>query len=577
MRVPRAFLALLCGGAICWAQNAPSSTINPAAGANQAEISQRDSPATFSSRVNLVQVPVVVRDKQGHPVGNLTKDDFLLYDKGKPQLISKFVVEKAGTPYIPAVRATDENAPADASETPTAPIPERFIAYLFDDLHLKVDDLLRMRQALWTHIAESQDAVTRVSIVTSSGIGVLDFTDDLDKIQQTLNAIHPNTRMPLSGNNCPSISLYMADLIINKNDPTALALTAADAKACDNNPNSTVDYQSLARSAAISVLSIGEGDTARVLEAIEAMEKRMSAMPGSRNIVVISPGFLVPGDDLRPAEAEILDRAIRANVVINTLDARGVYTVIPGGDASTRVVNTTSVSQRTNYTLQEQLADQDILEELATGTGGSFFENDNGFKEGLSQLTKQPEFIYLLGFTPADLKYDGSFHGLKVTLRSPTGLTLSARRGYYAPKRPTDPEEAAREDIREAVFSRDEVRDIPVDLRIQFFKSSPSNARLTVVSRVDVTPLHFKKEQDRSKNTLTVVAGLFDRNGNFVNGIQRIVDMNLRDQTLEALGKSGISLRENFDVTPGIYTIRIVVRDAEGQMMAARNGAVQIP
>src|ERR1700748_3344478 len=103
MRLPRIPLALLlsCCGAVSAQDTTPAKPAAPAP-----EIAQHDAPATFISRSNLVQVPVVVRDKQGHPIGNLTKDDFFLFDKGKPQLIAKFLVERAGKPYIQAVGGT---------------------------------------------------------------------------------------------------------------------------------------------------------------------------------------------------------------------------------------------------------------------------------------------------------------------------------------------------------------------------------------------------------------------------------------------------------------------------------------
>jgi len=76
---------------------------------------------------------------------------------------------------------------------------------------------------------------------------------------------------------------------------------------------------------------------------------------------------------------------------------------------------------------------------------------------------------------------------------------------------------------------------------------------------------------------LTVLSGLFDRDGNYITAIEKTVEMRLRDQTLEKLLMSGITVRTNFDVTPGNYVVRLVVRDTEGQTLAARNGAVQIP
>ena len=538
-------------------------------------MSTHDAPAAFSSRVFLVQVPVVVRDKQGRAVGTLHKEDFQLFDKGKPQIITRFTVEKAGASSIPAVKAIDESLP-DQDQS-SLPIPQRFIAYIIDDVHLDPGDLARMRLATQQHLDQTMDLITRAAIFTTSGIGLVDFTDDRNKIQDALNRIQPNMRTPTSSGDCPHMTLYMADLIINKGDQSAMSAAAADVTACSNGAN-TIPPQQLVTTAAIEALSIGETETNRAMDVLRAVVLRMTGSPGSRSIVLISPGFLLPGEDLRPAEADLLDRAIRANITVNTLDATGVYTMIPGGDASTRgTFNTTNQTLLSGYESSSRLAQQDILAELAYGTGGNFFHNDNGFKEGLDEVTKQPDFVYVLGFSPGDLKYDGNSHSLKVTLQNPAGLTVQSRRAYYAPKRPKDPEEAAKEDIREAVFSRDEIQDIPVDLKLQFFKSTPVNARIAVISRVDIRNLRFRKDADRSKNTVTLVASLFDRNGNFVSGIQRTVDMNLRAPTLSALDTSGLTLRTNFDVTPGSYTIRVVVRDAEGQQMAARNGVVLVP
>src|SRR6202044_3261957 len=96
---------------------------------NTAEMSQRDAPATFSTKVNLVMVPVVVRDAKGKAIGTLQKEDFQLFDKGKPQLITRFSVEKAGEAVIPAEVATDEAA-LEKSDAPAGmPIAQRFVLY----------------------------------------------------------------------------------------------------------------------------------------------------------------------------------------------------------------------------------------------------------------------------------------------------------------------------------------------------------------------------------------------------------------------------------------------------------------
>jgi len=304
--------------------------------------------------------------------------------------------------------------------------------------------------------------------------------------------------------------------------------------------------------------------------------RRLSAAPGGRSLILVSPGFFLTIDH-RFEETDLMDRAIRANVTVNSLDVRGVYTV--GTNLSQPPVGSSAASSgiRQMMDIANASADSDVMAELASATGGAFFHNDNGLKEGLKQLAAQPEFIYVLGFSPQNLKMDGSYHALKVSLKNPAGYDLQARRGYYAPKHEIDPEEQAREEIQEAVFSRDEIRDIPVDLNMQFFKASASSAKVTVVAKVDIRNLRYRKVDGRNNNNLTIVSGLFDRNGNWVTGVRKVVEMKLKDETMEHLPSAGTSIRSVLDVVPGSYMVRLVVRDSEGQTMAARNGSVQIP
>src|ERR1035438_9735192 len=103
------------------------------------EVSTRDTPATFRSKVNLVLVPVVIRDRQGRVIGDLRKEDFQLFDNGKPQTISSFSVETLASQTVEPVKA--ETPPALSGEespaaTNPADIPKRFVVYFFDDVHL---------------------------------------------------------------------------------------------------------------------------------------------------------------------------------------------------------------------------------------------------------------------------------------------------------------------------------------------------------------------------------------------------------------------------------------------------------
>jgi hypothetical protein len=214
---------------------------------------------------------------------------------------------------------------------------------------------------------------------------------------------------------------------------------------------------------------------------------------------------------------------------------------------------------------------------LADGTGGTFFHNSNDLFEGFTRVAAPPEYSYVLAFTPQNLKPDGSFHALQVKLNSPLKVNLQARRGYYAPKHLDDPAEEAKQEIEDAVFSQDESHGIPVELRTQFYKSSDADARLSVVARVDVKHIRFRKVDGRNRNDLTVVSALFDRNGNYLKGEEKILQMSLKDETLENKLGSGVTVKSSFDVKPGTYRVRLIVRDAEGQSMTAESSAVEIP
>ncbi len=559
------FCLALCG-ALAFSQTTP-------------EVASNDAPATFKARVNLVLVRVVVRDKKGRAVGNLTQQDFKLLDKGKPQTIVKFSMEKSGGAPKPAVVAetTSSEEPAAA---PLPPSPERFLLYLFDDMHANFQDLVVARNAADAHLASGLTPADRAAVFSTSGQVMVDFTDDRQALHDALMRLQPRSRAKTMGTDCPSVSFYQADMIQNRNDTQAFEAAVQDAFVCANlrNPDDRATAENFARAAAMRAVSMGESDSQLALVGLKDAVRRISAMPGQRSIVLVSPGFYLT-TSLRHDEMDVMDRAIRAGVTIGSLDARGLYTIIPGGDAST--FNNGSVTGsilRSVYERQSYQADADVMAELADATGGTFFQNSNDLGEGFRRLAAAPEYYYILGFSPQNLKLDGSYHVLKVSVpKTSEGLSVQARRGYFAPKHEIDPAEAAKQEISEALFSRDELLDIPVEIHTQFFKSSDFEAKLAVVAHVDMKGIRFQKAEGRNRNTLTIVSALFDRNGNYVVGTTKTLEMRLKDPTLENVLKSGLNVKTSFDVTPGTYAVRLVVRDAEGQMMAARNGAVQIP
>ena len=547
-------------------------------GVNAPEINtSNDQPVTFRSKVNLVMVPVVVRDAKGEAVGNLTKADFQLFDKGKKQEITKFTVEKvnAESAAKPAAAAEASGAPIERSE-PAPTVPVNFVAYLFDDLHMKFGDMVYVRDAAGRSIDALQPN-TRAAIFTVSGQGAVDFTDDRAKLHNALLKLRPR---PIIGNShdCPDVSYYMGDLIVNKNDGQAFQAVVWETMACMHlTPQQMQVAVDLTKSAANVAVESGGHEVQVSLSTLKDVVRRISLMPGQRNIILVSPGFFI-FDDQRYEELDVVDRAVRSSVVISALDARGLYTLVPGGDIDQNAYDPNAERLKDQYRHQDAIAASGVLMEMAAGTGGNLIENTNDFDAGFRKLAAPPEYIYMLGFTPDNLKPDGSFHRLKVTVNARERLDLQARHGYFAPQKQESEEAQAKEEIETAVFSRDEMHDLPVELHTQYFKASDTDAKLKVLASVDLGQLAFRKDAGRNVNDLTLVSAVFDNNGNFVSGVRKTLHLRLFDTTMEKLKHAPpFQITSSFDVAPGTYLIRLVVRDAEGHLMAGESGEVQIP
>jgi VWFA-related protein len=553
----------------------------PVPASDKPEMNLRDSTVPLQSRVNLVPIRVVVRDAKGHPVANLRKEDFQVFEDGKLQDIAHFSVETPASLSQTFIRSESAEGATDADK-PAADFvpPSRFVALLFDDVHVTLQDLVRTRIAATRFVDSSVQPTDRVAVFTISGQSEMDFTADRDKLHSALLGLMP--RPVIAGSStgrgqCPPIDYYQADLIENKNDATALNVALQDALACafNNDPEMLRTAQALVIAAAMEAYEAGESQTLYSFRRLEEVLRRISNLPGQRSLVLLSPGFIYPNREYDLSQ--IIDRANRANVFINTLDARGLYTPDQGDIAEPDPGSPIAGGPRSMFRLQAQTAESDVLMVLADGTGGLAFHNNNDLSGGLRMIAAAPDASYLVAFTPHNLRYDGKFHSLKVTLVTKERLTVQARRGFYAPKHSVSVEEAAKEEIEEALFSQDVQHGLPVELHTQYYKVDSRNAKLAVMTHVDIGHIRFEKTAGRNQDNLTIVAALFDHDGNIITGIEKTVEMHLRDTTLERLNRTGVTVKTSFDVKPGDYVVRLVVRDSNAAQLSAENGVVQIP
>jgi VWFA-related protein len=270
------------------------------------------------------------------------------------------------------------------------------------------------------------------------------------------------------------MTFYEAYQIVEGGDPNALQIALSDALACTRAGRQ--EAIALVNSTAQSELSIGENKLQGSFGNLDGLIRRMTALPGQRIIVLMSPGFFVTPQMY--LTQDFIDKATKASLVINIIDARGVSTssVYNG---STQMKGAAAMAMRPVFVSNEESVKSQFLEELADGTGGTRFENRNDLDRGLrlAAAAAEPELSYVLGFAPQDLKFDGKYHQLKVTLAGGQKWTLQARHGYFAPRKAESPEQVAEQEIDEAVYSQEELRQLPLECQTQIFKTEKGSHR----------------------------------------------------------------------------------------------------
>lgn len=554
----------------------------------------------------LVQIDVVVTDKQGKLVRDLKRENFELLEDGKPQTISHFSVGTAGR-QATWLRPTTAKAQGKATDNAVAPAVNagRYLVLAIDDLHLAPGSLLPAKQALLRFVEQQLGSDDQIALVTVSGaLGMYQqFTNDREAIKRAINRLSVRERQATNPTDIPRITPYQAELI-EMGDRDALELAVQELIARLDMRRDQAESQ--ARNQARMIVAQNTSVTVATLSTIENVVRGLKDLPGRKVIALLSDGFLLGGFregrhfDVR----RITDAATRAGVVIYSIDARGLIAMPPTMDASQPGFADTGALAGARMRIESTAleAQRDGIYALARDTGGLAVFNNNDLNAGLQKVLDDTETYYLLAFEPTVSYRDGRFRKLEVRLPNRPDLKIRTRKGYFAPDdkaaekearaiaraaekdKEKPPEKLAKEaqakrdaQVREGASALYPLRGIPVDLTASFINNALEGSLLNLTALIDASGLKFERAGDRHRATLEMVGLIFDEAGKVAQSFSEKLEMNLRQASLEKILKDGVVFQKFVKLNPGYYNVRLVAREDGATQLGSSSSWLEIP
>ena len=284
----------------------------------------------------------------------------------------------------------------------------------------------------------------------------------------------------------------------------------------------------------------------------------LARMKGTRVILMASSGFL--SGKLEWEQDQIVEKALQANVVINSLDAKGLYTIDAPEMGPGATVRSVTYQQLLGGQSKEDL--NSAMGNLADSTGGLFFHNSNDLDLGFKELGMQPEVSYLLGFAPDVL--DSKYHRLKVNLKAAEHTTVQARRGYMAVAgKPADRKTPAERRVDREVFTTSRLEEAPVTVACRPATSPEGRPAANLTFHVDIAKVQFHDQDGLRSQKIHIIAVLLDAQAAFVKGLEGAMEFAIKADNFERLLATGFDANLSLEAPPGSYRLRTVVVEGD--------------
>jgi VWFA-related protein len=536
---------------------------------------------TFSVEAAMVVVDVSVRDRKGNLVPGLKRGDFKVYEDNVPQDIVTFAAEDIaiGGQKIEAVPAAPSTpAKAEASPEPkvipvkaeVAPEPKeapstqptinlglepdkpvkkedlagkRLVIFFFDLSSLGTENLIRSVDAATEFLSKQtgpQDLIAIASYDSQLNL-VQDFTNDRDLLLKTMASF-----------TAPDTGESQEDL--------SDADTSGDVYVPD-----TVQFDVF--------------NTDRRLQAVENLAKMYREFPERKSLLYFSGGGRgTTGDENNAQIRSTVDNANRSNMSIYAVDTRGLIATPPGGMASQASAGRGMFSgsamsrQRSNLS-----SSQETMATLSHDTGGKLFTDSNDLSLAMKQVQLDSHIYYVIGYFSSNPKEDGKYRKIRVEVTQP-GLKVEHRPGYFAAKHFAQLNQQEKDlQLQQALNVDRPFVDVPLILQANYFRKDNSTAYVPISLELDGDGLEFETSGANREGKFEFVAQAIDGKGKVTGVARDAVQLKLPADKYERIKAGGIFYSTGFQLKPGDYKLKFLVRDNKTGKMGSFEQQMEVP
>lgn len=552
--------------------------------AQQQQPSAQQPTSTFEATANEVMIDVVVRDKKGKAVNDLTGADFKVIDNGVEQKV-------LGTRVVSGAEAIEKGAkvPLDALRQ------VRLVTLVFEEL--SNEQRLIARKAALDLIKgdHAQNVFYSVMAITSQLNALQPFTMDKAKLKDAIEKATSGKYLTFPGES-NRIKTGLRDVVANASNPQA-ALTG---QVASSTPSTTSPAAGAAAGQAAGAAYLEQKTAAIMLEMLQfdatysrdestrisifsllSLVRGQYSMPGRKSVIYFTAGMAVPTNLDEPFR-NVLSAANRGNISFYSVDTRGV-----GVDDTTEAREalnraTKNIREDTTSTdgnvSKDQMRAFDTAEtsgrnnvsgpirDLAESTGGFLVSNSNDLRPALKKINEEVNTYYELFYNPGIETYDGKFRKTRVDTER-KDLVVQTRNGYFA--LPLNIRGPAVLPYEFALLKALDTAPAPeaVSFRAGAIRLQPGKdyTRAQLLVEVPMSGITFTEDKAAGtfKMRVSLVSLIKDAKGNvvkkFSNDLPRTGPL-----TVLAQAKAGnFNYKDQMDLPPGDYTVETAVIDHE--------------